>query len=61
MSKLIFAGVVLVAGLLLQGMLRRRSDSLPPGLRTFVPHLVLLLAIGVPALIFFFWASTSMP
>jgi hypothetical protein len=31
MSKLIFAGVVLVSGLSLHGMPRRRSDSLPPG------------------------------
>jgi hypothetical protein len=35
MSKLIFAGVVLVADLSLHGMPRRRSDSLPPGFRTF--------------------------
>jgi hypothetical protein len=52
MSKLIFAGIIPLVGLMLQAMLRRRADSLPPGLRTVGPHLVLLLAIGVPALIF---------
>jgi prohibitin 2 len=60
-SKLIFAGVILLVGLLLQGMLRRRADSLPPGLRTAIPHVVLLLAIGVPALIFFFSVFRIIP
>ena len=61
MSKLIFAGIILLVGLLLQAMLRRRADSLPPGFRTFGPHLVLLLAIGVPALIFLFSVFRIIP
>jgi regulator of protease activity HflC (stomatin/prohibitin superfamily) len=61
MGKLIFAGVILVVGLLLQGVLRRRNDSLPPGLRTVAPHVVLLLAIGVPALIFIFSVFRIIP
>jgi prohibitin 2 len=61
MSKLIFAGIILLVGLLLQAMLRRRADSLPPGLRTVGPHLVLLLAIGVPALIFVFSVFRIIP
>src|SRR5262245_64626783 len=54
MRKLAFAAVVLVAGLAIQGALRRRADGLPPGLRTFAPRLVLLLALAVPAIILFF-------
>jgi prohibitin 2 len=61
MSKLIFAGIILLVGLLLQAMLRRRADSLPPGLRTVGPDLVLLLAIGVPALIFVFSVFRIIP
>jgi prohibitin 2 len=61
MSKLIFAGIILLVGLLLQGVLRRRADSLPPGLRTYGPHVVLLLAIGVPALIFLFSVFRIIP
>ena len=48
MSKLVFAAVVLLAGLAIHGALRRRAEGLPPGLRTFGPRIVLLLAIGVP-------------
>ena len=33
MSKLVFAAVVLLAGLAIHGALRRRAESLPPGLR----------------------------
>jgi regulator of protease activity HflC (stomatin/prohibitin superfamily) len=54
MSKLVFAAVVLLAGLAIHGGLRRRADSLPPGLRTFGLRIVLLLAVGVPALILLF-------
>jgi regulator of protease activity HflC (stomatin/prohibitin superfamily) len=61
MSKLIFAGIILLVGLLLHGVLRRRGDSLPSGLRTVGPHLVLLLAIGVPALIFLFSVFRIIP
>jgi len=54
MGKLIFAGLVLVVGLLLHGALRRRSERLPGGVATVVPRLVLLLAIGIPAAILAF-------
>ena len=45
MSKLVFAAVVLLAGLAIHGALRRRAESLPPGLRSFAPRIVLLLAL----------------
>jgi hypothetical protein len=61
MSKLVFAALVLLGGLGLHGMLRRRADALPPGLRTFGPRLVLLLALGVPTLILFFSVFRIIP
>jgi regulator of protease activity HflC (stomatin/prohibitin superfamily) len=61
MSKLVLAGLVLLVGLGLHGMLRRRADALPPGLRTFGPRLVLLLALGVPALILLFSVFRVIP
>ena len=61
MSKLIFAGVVFVVGMILHAALRRRADSLPGGLRTFAPRLVLLLAIGVPATILLFSVFRIIP
>jgi regulator of protease activity HflC (stomatin/prohibitin superfamily) len=61
MSKLVFAAVVLLAGLAIHGALRRRAEALPPGLRTFGPRIVLLLAIGVPALILFFSVFRIIP
>jgi regulator of protease activity HflC (stomatin/prohibitin superfamily) len=54
MSKLIFAGVVLLIGLLAHGALRRRRDILPAGLGVFLPRVVLVFAVGIPALIFAF-------
>ncbi len=49
MSKLVFAGIVLVLGLGLYGGLRRQSDALPAAVRGLLPRLVLILAIGIPA------------
>ena len=54
-------GLVLLVGLGLHGVLRRRADALPPGLRTFGPRLVLLLALGVPALILLFSVFRVIP
>src|SRR5262245_41219126 len=51
MSRLIFATAVLVVGLFIYGLLRRGAEGLPSGMRSVMPRLVLLLAIGVPALI----------
>src|SRR5262245_46601562 len=61
MSKLVFAAVVLLVGLAIHGMLRRRGDSLPPGLRTVGLRTILLLAIGVPALILVFSVFRIIP
>jgi regulator of protease activity HflC (stomatin/prohibitin superfamily) len=61
MSKLVFAAVVLLAGLAIHGALRRRADGLPPGLRSVGPRIVLLLAIGVPAVILFFSVFRIIP
>src|SRR5262245_13546400 len=51
MSRLVFATVVLVVGLAIYGVLRRRAEGLPSELRSVMPRFVLILAIGVPALI----------
>ncbi len=61
MSKLVFAAVVLLAGLVIHGALRRRNEGLPPALRTVGPRIVLLLALGVPALILFFSVFRIIP
>jgi len=61
MSKLVFAAVVLVAGLALYGALRRGAENLPAGLRTFGPRIALVLAIGVPATILFFSVFRIIP
>ncbi len=61
MSKLVFAAVVLLVGLALYGALRRQAEGMPAGLRTFVPRIVLGLAIGVPALILFFSVFRIIP
>jgi hypothetical protein len=37
MSKLVFAAAVLLTELALFGALPRRSEGLPPGLRSFAP------------------------
>jgi regulator of protease activity HflC (stomatin/prohibitin superfamily) len=61
MSKLVFAAVVLVAGLGLYGALRRQADRLPSGLRSVGPGLVLALAIGIPAAILVFSVLRIIP
>jgi regulator of protease activity HflC (stomatin/prohibitin superfamily) len=61
MSKLVFAAVVLVAGLGLYGALRRQADRLPAGLRSLGPGLVLALAIGIPAAILVFSVLRIIP
>ncbi|HLC43063.1 MAG TPA: prohibitin family protein [Methylomirabilota bacterium] len=54
MSKLIFAGVVLVIGLAIHRALRNRADVLPVGVRSTLLRGILLVAIGVPALVLAF-------
>jgi hypothetical protein len=54
MGKLIFAGIVLVAGLALHGVLQRRMNFFPPGLRSVVLRTILVFAIGLPAVILAF-------
>jgi regulator of protease activity HflC (stomatin/prohibitin superfamily) len=61
MSKLVFAAAVLLVGLALYGALRRRTEGLPPGLRSFAPRVVLGLSIGVPALILLFSVFRIIP
>jgi len=61
MSKLVFAAVVLAAGLVLYGVLRRQGDRLPAGLRSLGPALVLVLAIGIPASILAFSVLRIIP
>jgi regulator of protease activity HflC (stomatin/prohibitin superfamily) len=61
MSKLVFAAAVLLVGLVIHGALRRRAEGLPPGLRTVGSRVVLLLAIGVPAVILFFSVFRIIP
>ena len=53
MSKLVFAAIVLAVGLVIWGLARRHPlfERAPFSL---VPHVVLTLAIGIPALIFAF-------
>jgi regulator of protease activity HflC (stomatin/prohibitin superfamily) len=51
MGKLIFAGIVLVAGLAIHAALRRRLDVFPMGFRSMVLRTVLVVAIGVPTVI----------
>jgi len=52
MGKLIFALFVLVVGIGLYGAIRRRPNLLPEGFGQLVPRVILVLAIGVPALVF---------
>src|SRR5262249_60378728 len=52
MGKLIFALFVLVVGIGLYGAIRRRPGLLPDGFGQLVPRVILVLAIGVPALVF---------
>src|SRR5436309_515761 len=54
MSKLVFAGFVLVVGLVVYGVLRRQRESFLTGPLALLPQAVLTLAIGIPALIFIF-------
>jgi hypothetical protein len=61
MSKLVFAAAVLLVGLVIHGALRRRAEALPPGLRSVGSRVVLLLAIGVPAVILFFSVFRIIP
>jgi regulator of protease activity HflC (stomatin/prohibitin superfamily) len=61
MSKLIFAGVVLVLGLGLYGMLQRQRDLLPLGLGRVLPRLVLVGALAVPGLVLVFSVFRVIP
>lgn len=54
MGKLIFAGIVLAAGLALHGALRYRVDFLPTGVRSMLLRTVLAFGVGVPAVILAF-------
>jgi len=60
MGKLIFALVVLGVGLVLHGVLRRQT-LLPGALNTVVARLVLVAAVGIPVLIFFFSVFRIIP
>ncbi|HET9314427.1 MAG TPA: prohibitin family protein [Vicinamibacteria bacterium] len=53
MGKLVFAGLVLVVGLAVYGVARRQAP-LQAGPLSLLPRLILALAVGVPAMIFFF-------
>ena len=61
MGKLIFAVIRLVVGLGILGGLRRRSDLLPPALRSVVLSLLLALAVVPPALILTFSVFRVIP
>jgi len=52
MGKLIFALFVLVVGLGVYGAIRRRPNLLPGGFGELVPRTIMVVAIGVPALVF---------
>ena len=54
MGKLVFAALVLLAGVGAYAVLRRQSDRFASGPLALVPTAVLGLAIAVPAAIFFF-------
>lgn len=60
-EKLIFAAVWLVVGLGVLGGLRRRSDLLPPALRSVVRPLMLALAVVPSALILVFSVFRIIP
>jgi prohibitin 2 len=52
MGKLIFALFVLVVGFGMYGAIRRRPNLLPGGFGELAPRTILVVAIGVPALVF---------
>jgi regulator of protease activity HflC (stomatin/prohibitin superfamily) len=53
MGKLVFAGIVLVVGLALYGAVRRHT-RFAAGPLALLPKAILVVAVGVPALIFLF-------
>jgi regulator of protease activity HflC (stomatin/prohibitin superfamily) len=61
MSKLIFAAAILLVGVVAFNVLRTRQERLPGGLGVLVTYGVLALAIGIPALIFFFSVFRVIP
>ncbi len=54
MGKLIFAAAVLVVGLAMYAALRRQAELFRSGPMALVPRAVLVLAVGIPGLIFAF-------
>lgn len=54
MGKLIFAAIVFVLGYLLYLIVQRNRALLPGALAEALPRIILVLAIGIPALIFTF-------
>ncbi len=61
MSKLVFAVVWLLVGLVALALVRRRRDLLPGPVRTVAPPALLALAILPPALIFAFSVFRVIP
>ncbi|MBI4611475.1 MAG: prohibitin family protein [Candidatus Rokubacteria bacterium] len=54
MEKLIFAAIVLLAGLAVHAALRRRVDLFPAPLGAMVRRTILVFAVGIPAVILAF-------
>src|SRR5574342_624171 len=54
MGKLILAGIILVVGLAIHALLKRRGDLLPAAIRAFAQRVVLWAGIGIPAAVILF-------
>lgn len=61
MSKLVFAAVVLMVGLISFNVMRGRTDRLPAGVGRLAAYAILVVAVGVPALIVFFSVFRVIP
>jgi regulator of protease activity HflC (stomatin/prohibitin superfamily) len=61
MGKLIFAAIVFAVGFVIFNVLRSRRDVLPGVFGTVAAYVVLVLAVGIPALIFLFSVFRIIP